>query len=200
MPVHAPLPQRLPGQGQLTAVPGLAPHTKVSHRYIVADKKLCSGLLQSAPPLQPEQALGRLTQTAACTVQCPTSQHMHTSQTPVGSLQPAVGSRSPQIAEAACQQLQQRIQGLEEELSCPVTLQPMEDPVLLVASGQTFSRASIEEHWRQGCRRQVLLTITCHLHVPFVAALSAACCSGQAHNEARRAPDAQVPCHQCRHW
>ena len=174
------------------------PCANVSH--IGADKNLCSGL-QSAPLLQPAQALGRLTQMAARGGQCSTSQHMHAGQTPVGSIQPSVGSKSPQPepdSEAACQQLQQCIQSLEEELSCPITLQPMEDPVLLVASGQTFSRASIEEHWRQGYTRRV--TTFCQLHVPSAAALSAFSCSGQAHDEAQRAPHAQVPCQQHRHW
>ena len=82
----------------------------------------------------------------------PKPQHMYAAcQPPVGRPQPAVPDN-----EAACQQLQQRIEELEEELSCPITWQPMEDPVLLVASGQTFSRASIEEHWRRGHHRWVL--------------------------------------------
>ena len=55
--------------------------------------------------------------------------------------------------EAVCQQLQQRIEELEGELSCPITWQPMEDPVLLWPSGQTLSRASIEEHWQRGYTR-----------------------------------------------
>ena len=63
--------------------------------------------------------------------------------------------------KAAYQQLQQRIEDLEEELSCPITLQPMEDPVLLVASGETFSRASIEEHWQRGHTRWMLLSDQC---------------------------------------
>ena len=112
----------------------------------------------------------------------------------------AAGAPSQLSLTTACQQLQQRIQDLEEELSCPITLQPMEDPVLLVASGQTFSRASIEEHWRQGYTRRVVLSITRHLHVPYAAALSAVVGSAQAHDEAQRAPYAQVPCHQYRHW
>ena len=73
--------------------------------------------------------------------------------------------------EAACQQLQQRIEELEEELSCPITWQPMEDPVLLVASGQTFNRASIEEHWRRGHTRWVLLSVTRKMHQQSAAAL-----------------------------
>ena len=38
--------------------------------------------------------------------------------------------------KAACQLLQQHIEDLEEELSCPISWQPTEDLVLLVASGQ----------------------------------------------------------------
>ena len=60
------------------------------------------------------------------------------------------------MAAALCQELEARVAGLRRILECPISLDILEDPVLLFPSGCTYSRKYIKQHWELGSRWYVL--------------------------------------------